>query len=79
MDHLQNSKKKILKFKEAGDSQYIYQNELGKAYFQHDMAYEGFKGLTRRTASAKIFRDKAFNNAKNPKYDGYPRGLIKRL
>ena len=79
MDHLQNSKKKILKFKEAGDSQYIYQNELGKAYFQHDMAYEGFKDLTRRTAPPKIFRDKAFNIAKNPKYDRYQRGLIKRL
>ena len=31
--------------------------------------------LTRRTASHKILRDKAFNIAKNPKYDGYQRGL----
>ena len=30
-----------------------------------------FKDLTRRTASDKIKRDKAFNIAKNPKYDGY--------
>ena len=29
------------------------------------------KDLTRRTASDKILRDKAFNIAKNPKYDGY--------
>ena len=29
----------------------------------------------RRTAPDKILRDKAFNTAKNPKYDGYQRGL----
>ena len=29
-----------------------------------------------RTASDKILRDKAFNVAKNPKYDGYQRGLV---
>ena len=39
------------------------------------MAYEDFKGLTRRTASDKILRDKAFNIAKNPKYAGHQRGL----
>ena len=39
------------------------------------MAYGDFKDLTRRTAFYKILRDKAFNVAKNPKYDGYQRGL----
>ena len=39
------------------------------------MTYEDFKDLTRRTASDKIFCDKAFNIAKNPKYNGYQRGL----
>ena len=39
------------------------------------MAYGDFKDLKRRTASDKILRDKAFNLAKNPKYDGYQRGL----
>ena len=39
------------------------------------MAYGHFKDLARRTASDKILRDKAFNIAKNPKYDGYQRGL----
>ena len=39
------------------------------------MGYGDFKDLTRRTASEKILRDKAFNIAKNPKYDGYQRGL----
>ena len=35
------------------------------------MAYGDFKGLTRTTASDKILSDKAFNIAKNAKYDGY--------
>ena len=51
------SKERIQKFKETGDSRYIYQNELDKACFQHDMVYGDFKDLTRRTASDKILRD----------------------
>ena len=39
------------------------------------MAYGDFQDLTRRTVSDKILRDKAFNIAKNPTYDGYQRGL----
>ena len=33
------------------------------------------KYLTKRTAADKVLRDKAFNIAKDPKYDGYQRGL----
>ena len=69
------NKERIQKFKETEDSQYIYQNELAKACFQHDMAYGDFKDLTRRIASDKILHDKAVNIAKNLKYDGYQRGL----
>ena len=29
-------------FKEPGDSRYIYQNELDKICFQHDMTYGDF-------------------------------------
>ena len=39
------------------------------------MAYGDIKYLSRRTAPDKILRDKALNIAKNPKYDGYQRGL----
>ena len=35
------------------------------------MAYEDFKDLARGTASDKVLRDKAFNIAKNFKYDKY--------
>ena len=38
-----------------------------------------FKDLTRRTASYKIFLDKAFNIAKNPKYIGYQHGLASMI
>ena len=69
------NKKIIQTFKEAGDTSYIYKKELDKACLQHDMAYRDFKDVKRRTASHKIIRDKAFYIAKNPKYDGYQRGI----
>ena len=69
------NKERIQKFKETGDTSYIHKNELDKACFQHDMAYGDFKDFARRTASDKVFRDKAFNIAKNPRYDGYQKGL----
>ena len=69
------NKERIQKFKKTGDTSYIYKNELDKACFQHDMAYGGFKDLKRRTSSDKVVRAKAFNIAKNPKYDGYQPGL----
>ena len=70
------NKERIQKFKETGDTSYIYKNELDKACFQHDMAYGDFKDLAKRTASDKVLREKAFNIAKNLKYDGYQRGLL---
>ena len=39
------------------------------------MAYRDFKDLPKKTASDKVLREKAFNIAKNAKYDGYQRGL----
>ena len=39
------NKERIHKFKEIGDSRYIYQIELDKACFQHEMAYGDFKDL----------------------------------
>ena len=68
-------KQKIQKFKETGDTNYIYKNELDKACFAHDAAYSDSKDLTKRTVADKILRNKAFNIAKDLKYDGYQRGL----
>ena len=39
------------------------------------MAYGDFKDLAKRIAADKVLRDKTFNIAKDPKYDGYQRGL----
>ena len=47
---------KIKKEYKSGNSRYIYKNELDKACFQEDMAYGDFK---------------AFNIAKDRKYDTY--------
>ena len=69
------NKERIQKFKETEDRNYIYKNKLDKACFQHDMAYEDFKYLARRTASDKVVRDKAFDIVKNPKYSRYQSGL----
>ena len=55
------NKERIQKFKETGDTSYIYKNELDKACFQHDMAYGGFKNFKKITFSDKILRDRAFN------------------
>ena len=74
MNHLKK-KKRIQKFKKTEDSRYIYKNELDKACFQHAMAYGDFKDLTKKTAADKVLRDKAFNIAKDPKYDGCRTGL----
>ena len=68
-------KEKIKKFKQTGDTRYIYRNELDKACFQHDSAYADHKDLINRTKSDKVLRDKAYNIASNPEYDGYQRGL----
>ena len=69
------NKERIQKFKQTGDSRHIYKNELDKVCFQHDMAYGDFKDLAKTTAADKFLRHKAFNIAKDPKYDGYQRGL----
>ena len=68
-------KERIKKFKQTGDTHYIYRNELDKSCFQHDSAYADHKDLINRTKSGKVLRDKAYDIASNPEYDGYQRGL----
>ena len=43
------------KFMQTGNTDFIYRNELDKACFQHDMAYDKSKDLTKRTQSDKVF------------------------
>ena len=68
-------KQRIQKFKETGDTNYIYKNELDKACFAHDAGYSDSKDLTKRTVADKILRNRTCNIAKDQKYDGYQRGL----
>ena len=60
---------------QAGSTNFIYENDLDKASFQHDMAYGRYKDLAKRTESDKLLRDKAFKISSNPKYNGYEREL----
>ena len=69
------NKERIEKFIQTGNTDFVYKNEIDKACFQHDMAYGKSKDLSKRTQSDKVLRDKAFRIARDPKYDGYQRGL----
>ena len=51
-------KERIKKFKQTGDTRYIYRNELDKAYFQQDSAYADHKDLINRTKSDNVLKDK---------------------
>ena len=75
-DPFTRHKERIKKFKQTGDTRYIYRNELDQACSQHDSAYADHKDLINRTKSDKVLRDKAYNIASNPEYDGYQRGLV---
>ena len=70
---------RLQKFKKTGDTNYVYKNELDKAYFVHDAAYSDSKDLTKRTVADKILKNRAFDIAKDPKYDGYQRGLASKV
>ena len=48
------SKERIQKFKETGDTNYIYKNNLDKVCFQHDMAFGDFKVLKKEQLLTKF-------------------------
>ena len=66
---------RIKKFEQTGNTSYIFKNELDKACFKYDSAYADYKDLLNRTRADKVLKDKAFEIASDPKYDGYQRGL----
>ena len=66
---------RIQDFLNRGKLSYIYKNDLDKAYFQHDIAYNKFKDLEKRTQSDIVLKNKALRIASNPKYNGYETGL----
>ena len=52
---------------------------LIRLFFNMTWLLEIFKDLAKRAASDKTLRNKAFNIAKNPKYDGYQRRLASMI
>ena len=59
------------KFRETGNLEDLYKNELDKAGFAHDAAYSDSKDLSKRNISDKLLKERAYEIARNPKYDGY--------
>ena len=74
-DPFTKHKERIKKFSQTGYTHYIYRIDLDKASFQQDSAHPDNKDLINRTRAGKVLRDKAYDIASNPKYDGYQRGL----
>ena len=68
-------KERTKKFNQTGDTRYIYRNDLDKACFQHDSTSADNKDLINRTRADKVLRNKAYDIASNPEYDGYQRDL----
>ena len=60
----------MTKFKETGDSRDVYQNELDKSCFEHDLAYENLKIYLEEQFLIK-YRVVKRLVAKVPKYSGY--------
>ena len=66
---------RIQDFLNTGKLSYIYKNDLDKACFQHDMAYNKYKDLEKRTQSDIVLKNKALKIASHPNYNGYERRL----
>ena len=63
------NKTRIQIFKATEETRYIYQKQLYKNCFQHDMASGNYKDPPRRTVSDKVLRGTTFVIASNPHYD----------
>ena len=66
---------RIKKFKQTGNTSYIFKNELHKACFKHDSAYADYKDLLNRTRADKVLKDRTYEIASDPKYNDHQRGL----
>ena len=71
--------KGIQKFRETGNLKHLYRNWLDKACFAHDAAYSESTDLAKRTISHKVLKDRSYEIARNPKYDGYQRALARMV
>ena len=54
-----------------GRLSHLYKNQLDKACFQHDAAYNKYKDLKKRTQSDIVLKNKVYKIAADPKVDGF--------
>ena len=66
---------RINQFMKDGRLSHIYKNELDKACFQHDSAYNKYKYLKGRTQSDIVLKNKAYKIATDPRVDSFERTL----
>ena len=67
---------RIQKLRETVNLKHLYRSELDKACLAYDAAYSDSKSLAKRTISDNILKNKAYEIARNCKYDGYQRALV---
>ena len=60
---------RIQTFRETGNLNHLYRNELGKACLAHNVAHSGNKDLAMSIMSDKILKERAFEIAENRNYD----------
>ena len=60
-------KQRIQISKQTVGSRYIHRKNIDKAIFQHDIAYNAYKNLARRTVSDKVLCYNAIEIDSNPK------------
>ena len=74
MDHLLDIVKEF-KNLETGNLKHLYRNELDKVSFAHDASCSNSKDLAKTTIPDKISKDRAYEIARNLKYNGFQRVL----
>ena len=62
---------RIKKFRKTGKLKHLYRIELDKACFARDATYSDSKDLAKRIISDKVLKDRPYEIARNPNYDGY--------
>ena len=68
-------REKIQKLRETGNLKHLHRNELNKACFAHDTGYSDSKDLAKGAISNKILKDRAYEIARNCRYNGHQKAL----
>ena len=74
-----NHREIIQTFRETSDLKHLSRNELDKAWFADDAACSDSKDFAKITISDKDLKYRAFEVARNCKYDEYQRALASMI